>query len=108
MSDSNVDANASDQRQAVVDALLDGPDIDQVVQLSIAPASNGSGLVVGARVQMVETIPVHVLSHALADARRRVEVVAGANAEVYIHPELVPDPHRTEPATDVIVIKASD
>ena len=57
---------------------------------------------------MVETIPVHVLSHALADARRRVQDVAGANAEGYVDPELVPDPNRTEPATDVIVIKASD
>lgn len=108
MSDGFLDANAGDQRQAVVDALLDGPDIDQVVRLSIAHASDGTGLVVGARVQMVETIPVHVLSHALADARRRVEGVAGANAEVFIDPELVPDPNRTEPATDVIVIKASD
>ena len=106
MSDSFVDA--SDQRQAIVDALLDGPDIDQVVRLSIVPSQDGSALVVAARVQMVETIPVHVLSHALADARRRVEGVAGANAEVYIDPELVPDPRRTEPATDVIVIKASD
>jgi hypothetical protein len=34
--------------------------------------------------------------------------VAGDTVEVYLEPELVRDPAQEQPATDVIVIKASD
>jgi len=37
-----------------------------------------------------------------------VREVFGAETEVFIEPDLVQDPNRQAPATDVIVIRASD
>lgn len=65
-------------------------------------------LVVAASVAMVETLPVYVISSALDDARRRVREVVGDESDIFIEPDLVKDPEREEPATDVIVIRASD
>ena len=65
-------------------------------------------LVVAASVAMVETLPVYVISSALDDARRRVRDVVGDESDIFIEPDLVKDPEREEPATDVIVIRASD
>jgi hypothetical protein len=44
----------------------------------------------------------------LDEAKRRVREVTTDTAEIYIEPELVRDPSREDPPTDVIVIKASD
>ena len=65
-------------------------------------------LVVAASVAMVDTIPVYAISSALDDARRRVREVIGGDSEIFVEPDLVKDPEREEPATDVIVIRASD
>jgi len=96
------------QRKDVIDALLNGPDIQAVLRLAIIEDSESKTQVVAASVTMVETLPVYVISHALEDARRRVREVFGAETEVFIEPDLVQDPNRQAPATDVIVIRASD
>lgn len=96
------------QRKAVVDALLDSPDIQSVIRLTIVEDTSAKTLVVAAAVAMVETLPVYVISHALDDAKRRVRNVTGDTSEIFIEPDLVKDPEREEPATDVIVIRASD
>lgn len=98
----------AEQRKEVVGALLNSPDIQSVIRLTIVDNSAEKTLVVAASVAMVETLPVYVISHALEDARRRVKRIVGEDSEVFIEPDLVKDPEREEPATDVIVIRASD
>lgn len=96
------------QRQAVIEALLDSPDIQSVLRLTIVEDKKAKTLVVAASVAMVETLPVYVISHAISDAKRRVQLITGDDSDVFIEPDLVKDPERTEPPTDVIVIRASD
>jgi len=96
------------QRGLVADALLDSPDIESVVRLAIVEDAESQTLVIGATVAMVNTVPTHVISHALSDAKRRVREALGGDPDIFLEPDLVKDPSRDEPATDVIVIKASD
>jgi divalent metal cation (Fe/Co/Zn/Cd) transporter len=95
-------------RDAVVSALLDSPDVQSVLRLTMVKNPADKTLVVAASVAMVDTLPVYVISSALDDARRRVRDVVGDESEIFIEPDLVKDPEREEPATDVIVIRASD
>lgn len=95
-------------RQPILDALTNSRDIQAVLRLSLAEDSDGSPQIVAATVAIVESIPVFVLSHALNDARRRVHDVVGPDVDVFIEPDLVTDPDREHPPTDVIVIRASD
>lgn len=97
-----------DQRKSVLDALLASPDVQAVLRLTLVENLAEKTLVVAATVSMIDTLPVYVISHALEDARRRVNAVVGESSEVFIEPDLVKDPDRVEPATDVIVIRASD
>lgn len=101
-------ANSSQQRQSVVDALLESPDVVSVLRLTIVEDTKQNTLVVAASIALVETLPVYVISHALEDAKRRVKAVVGEHSDVFIEPDLVKDPERQEPPTDVIVIRASD
>ena len=96
------------ERQPLLDALLDSPDIEAVLRLSIVEASGGDPRIVAASVAIVESLPPYVVSHALIDAKRRIEAIVGSDVEIFLEPDLVKDPTRTEPPTDVIVIKASD
>jgi hypothetical protein len=96
------------ERQPLLDALLDSPDIESVLRLSIVEGTGGKPRIVAASVAMVESLPTYVVSHALLDAKRRVEAIVGQDVEIFVEPDLVKDPARTEPPTDVIVIKASD
>jgi len=101
------ESSQSAWREAVVSALLDSPDIVQVLRLTIVEDSDSKTLVVAASVAFVDTLPTHVMTAALRDAKRRVQEVVGQST-VYLEPDLMKDPDRDEPATDVIVIKASD
>jgi hypothetical protein len=101
-------SGAHGSRDAVVSALLDSPDVQSVLRLTMVTNPEEKTLVVAASVAMVETLPVYVISSALDDARRRVRDVVGEKSEIFIEPDLVKDPEREEPATDVIVIRASD
>jgi len=94
-------------RKPILDALLASPDAQSVLRLSVVCEPDGHW-VIGATVEMIDSLPVYVLSHALDDAKRRVREVVGETAEIYIEPELIRDPSREDPPTDVIVIKASD
>jgi hypothetical protein len=94
-------------REPILTALLDGPDADAVLRLSVTSEPDGHW-VIAATVQLAETLPTYVLAHALNDAKRRVREVVGETAEIYVEPELVRDTSETQPPTDVIVIKASD
>jgi hypothetical protein len=94
-------------REPILTALLDGPDADAVLRLSVTSEPDGHW-VIAATVQLAETLPTYVLAHALNDAKRRVREVVGDHAEIYVEPELVRDTSETQPPTDVIVIKASD
>lgn len=96
------------RRHAVIEALLDGPDIVQVIRLTIVENTGEKGLVVAGSVAMVNTLPTHILAHALSDAKRRVRSVVGDDAEVYLEPDLVRESGRQEPPTDMIVIRATD
>ncbi len=96
------------KRQEVVDALLAAPDVQSVLRLTIVEDTSENTLVVAATVSLIDTLPVYVISHALEDARRRVKAIIGDKSEVFIEPDLVKDPERVEPETDVIVIRASD
>jgi len=98
----------SGSRDAVVAALLDSPDVQSVLRLTMVTDPTEKTLVVAASVAMVETLPIYVISSALDDARRRVKNIVGEESEIFIEPDLVKDPARQEPATDVIVIRASD
>ena len=108
MAQSNNEVDSGLRRTQVADALLSSPDIESVLRLTIVEEAGDPTLVVAASVAMVDTLPSHVISHALADAKRRVIEVVGADSDIYLEPDLVRDPHRDEPATDVIVIRASD
>ena len=94
-------------RQPILDALSDSPDVQSVVRLSVVADSDGHW-VIAATIHIIDSLPVYALAAVLDDAKRRVRGVAGDTAEVYIEPELVKDPSRQDPPTDVIVIKASD
>jgi hypothetical protein len=94
-------------REPILKALMDGPDVDAVLRLSITAEPDGHW-VIAATIEIIESLPSYVLSHALNDAKRRVRAVVGDTAEIYIEPELVRDTSDTQPPTDVIVIKASD
>jgi hypothetical protein len=96
------------ERQPLLDALLDSPDIESVLRLSIVEGLGGMPRIVAATVAIVETLPTYVVSHALLDAKRRLEKSLGSAVEIFVEPDLVKDPSRTEPPTDVIVIRASD
>ena len=91
-----------------MDALLDSPDIEAVLRLRVVEGVEGDARVVAASVSIVESLPTYVVSHALLDAKRRLEAVLGAGVEIFVEPDLVKDPSRIEPPTDVIVIRASD
>jgi hypothetical protein len=95
-------------RQSLLDALLDSPDIESVLKLSIVEGHSGEPRIVAASVAIVESLPVYVISHTLADAKRRLIDVVGPGVDIFVEPDLVKDPTRTEPPTDVIVIRASD
>ena len=108
MAQSSGEVDSGARRTLVADALLSSPDIESVLRLTIVEDTQDKTLVVAAAVAMVDTLPSHVISHALADAKRRVRDVVGADSDIFLEPDLVRDPHRDEPATDVIVIRASD
>jgi divalent metal cation (Fe/Co/Zn/Cd) transporter len=95
------------KRKHVLAALMEGPDAQAVLRLSVTEEADGHW-VIAATVQMNDSLPVYVLSSALDDAKRRVRSVVGDMVEIYIEPELVKDPSRQDPPTDVIVIRASD
>jgi len=95
------------KRQPILDALMDSPDVQSVLRLCVT-AEPDDHLVIAATLQLIDSLPIYVLSHTLDDAKRRVREVVGDTVEVYIEPELVRDPAQEQPATDVIVIKASD
>jgi divalent metal cation (Fe/Co/Zn/Cd) transporter len=95
------------ERQAILDALMNHPDAQAVLRLSVVSEPDGHW-VIGATLEMIDSLPLFSLSHTLNDAKRRVREVVGETAEIYIEPELVRDPSREDPPTDVIVIKASD
>jgi divalent metal cation (Fe/Co/Zn/Cd) transporter len=94
-------------RQPILDALADSPDVESVVRLSVVSDSDGHW-VIAATLHIIDSLPVYALAAVLDDAKRRVRGVVGDTAEVYIEPEMVKDPSREDPPTDVIVIKASD
>ena len=98
----------SPERQPLLDALLDSPDIETVLRLSVVEGSGGQPRIVAASIAIVDTLPPYVVAHALIDAKRRVEAIVGSEVEIFIEPDLVKDPSRAEPPTDVIVIRASD
>ncbi|MDR9396175.1 hypothetical protein [Pontimonas sp.] len=108
MSESNTSSTESERRQVVANALLDSPDIESVLRLTVVKDKAEKTLVVAAGVAMVETLPNHVISHALRDAKRRVKEALGEECDVFLEPDLVRDPDWSEPETDVIVIRASD
>jgi hypothetical protein len=108
MSDSNTSGSHTKRRQRVADALLDSPDVESVLRLTIVKDKAEKTLVVAASVAMLETLPHHVISHALRDAKRRVKDALGEECDVFLEPDLVRDPNWSEPETDVIVIRASD
>ena len=95
------------ERSPILAALTDSPDVRSVVRLSICLEPDGH-LVVSVTVEIIDSLPVFALSHVLDEAKRRVREVVGDTVEIYIEPELVKDPKRKAPPTDVIVIKASD
>jgi divalent metal cation (Fe/Co/Zn/Cd) transporter len=97
----------SPDREPILIALADSPDVQSVLRLSVVCEPDGHW-VIAATVELIDSLPVYVLSHSLDDAKRRVRAVVGDTAEIYIEPELVKDPARQDPPTDVIVIKASD
>jgi divalent metal cation (Fe/Co/Zn/Cd) transporter len=94
-------------REPILIALADSPDVQSVLRLSVVCEPDGHW-VIAATVELIDSLPVYVLAHSLDDAKRRVRAVVGDTAEIYIEPELVKDPARQDPPTDVIVIKASD
>jgi len=102
------DASWSPERQPLLDALLDSPDVESVLRLSIVEGAGGQPRIVAASVAIVESLPTYVVSHTLIDAKRRLEKIVGTGVEIFVEPDLVKDPDRTEPPTDVIVIRASD
>lgn len=95
-------------RQSLLDGLLDSPDIEAVLRLSIVEAAEGGVRIVAASVAIVESLPTYLVAHAIADAKRRLAALVGTGVEIFVEPDLVKDPSRTEPPTDVIVIRASD
>lgn len=95
------------EREPILAALSDSPDIQSVLRLSAVSEPDGHW-VIAATVELIDSLPVYVLSHSLDEAKRRVREVTTDTTEIYIEPELVRDPSREDPPTDVIVIKASD
>lgn len=104
----NTDSLWSPERQPLLDALLDSPDIEAVLRLSVLEGAEGQSRIIAASVAIVESLPPYVMAHALADAKRRLRHLAGDGVEIFVEPDLVKDPSRAEPPTDVIVIRASD
>jgi hypothetical protein len=98
---------AGPERTPILNALVSSPDIQSVLRLSTVEEPDGHW-VIAATVELIESLPVYVLSHSLGEAKRRIREVVGDMAEIYVEPELVKDPSKQDPATDVIVIKASD
>ena len=107
MGDKKKSTGSLPPREPILAALLDGPDAEAVLRLSVTAEPDGHW-VIAATIPLAESLPNYVLAHALNDAKRRVREVVGDTAEVYVEPELVRDTSETEPPTDVIVIKASD
>jgi hypothetical protein len=95
------------ERTPILDALVSSPDVQSVLRLSAVAEPDGHW-VIAATVELIDSLPVYVLAHTLGDAKRRVREVVGDTAEIYIEPELIKDPSKQDPPTDVIVIKASD
>jgi hypothetical protein len=95
------------ERAPILAALMESPDAQAVLRLSVTSEPDGHS-VIAATVQMNDSLPVYVLSKALDDAKRRVREIVGDTVEIYIEPELARDPTLEHPATDIIVIRASD
>lgn len=95
------------ERSLVLEALKSAPDTQSILRLSIVSEPDGHW-VIGATIELIDSLPPFALAHALNEAKRRVREVVGDTAEIYLEPELVKDPSREDPPTDVIVIKASD
>lgn len=107
MGDKNKSKGPLPPREPILVALLNSPDAEAVLRLSVTAEPDGHW-VVAATLQLADSLPTYVLAHALNDAKRRVREVVGETTEIYVEPELVRDTSETEPPTDVIVIKASD
>jgi hypothetical protein len=101
------DQSVGPDRRTILDALMTSPDVQSVLRLSVITEPDGHW-VIAATVELIDSLPVYVVSHSLGDAKRRVREVIGDTAEIYIEPELVKDPSKEDPPTDVVVIKASD
>jgi len=95
------------ERTPILEALAGSPDVQSVLRLTVVCEPDGHW-VVAATVELIDSLPIYVVSHSLDEAKRRVREVVSDTAEIYIEPELVKDPSRQDPPTDVIVIKASD
>jgi hypothetical protein len=94
-------------REPILAALNGSPDVQSVLRLSAVSEPDGHW-VIAATVELIDSLPVYLLSHSLDEAKRRVREVTTDTAEIYIEPELIRDRSRADPPTDVIVIKASD
>jgi divalent metal cation (Fe/Co/Zn/Cd) transporter len=94
-------------REPILAALNSSPDVQSVLRLSAVSEPDGHW-VIAATVELIDSLPVYLLSHSLDEAKRRVREVTTDTAEIYIEPELIRDRSRADPPTDVIVIKASD
>lgn len=95
------------ERTPILEALASSPDIQSVLRLSAVEEPDGHW-VIATTVELIDSLPVYLLSHCLGEAKRRIREVVGDTAEIYVEPELIRDPSKQEPPTDVIVIKASD
>jgi hypothetical protein len=95
------------EREPILRALADSPDVQSVLRLSVVCEPDGHWVIAGT-IELIDSLPVYLISHSLDDAKRRVREVVDGTAEIYIEPELIKDPKRQDPPTDVIVIKASD
>ncbi|MCB1273931.1 MAG: hypothetical protein KDB25_06000 [Leucobacter sp.] len=96
----------SENSAAIEAALLQGAAIRRVIELHVE--HTGSGLMVGAKVDLEEQLTMKEVSAVLAQAKRRLQAAAPEAEIVYLEPDVWIDPDAVQPTTSSIVMLGID
>lgn len=99
--------SATSETAATIEAaLLEGPNIDRVIELKLGSA--GADLVVGAKVDLDEALTMKEVSVILLRAKRRVQYAVPEAKIVFLEPDVWIDPDAVQPTTSSIVMLGLD
>jgi len=96
----------SETAATIEEALLEGASIARVIDLKLG--TSGADLVVGAKVDLDETLTMKEVSAILLRAKRHVQRAVPEATIVFIEPDVWIDPDAAQPTTSSVVMLGLD